>query len=94
MSEIKVEVSSETVDIKVKKDSTITEINHLNKTIINHYDLVKYMVVEGEEVVLSREQGGSYPADYEVWLANEVGVAVKAAMLAELAKEVPGTPAV
>lgn len=89
MAEIKVELGVlGTKEIKKKRTPTIVEIDTEKEKLTVHYKTVEYYLDdEGKEVVVTNKTG-DYDGNYASWYNT-----IKTAIEAELAKDVPGTPA-
>ncbi len=90
MSEIKAELTGSSIYVKTRRTLFVVEINAEDSIVNVYYKEIKYYM-EGENEVIISEESKSYSADYAEWETDAVGVAIKAAVELQLAKEVPGS---
>ena len=92
MAEIKVDLPSESLTVKTRRNFIALEANNENERISVSYDEIKYTGTIGANTYkqITKERK-IYNADWAKWLASDAGAEIQAGLEAELATDVPGS---
>jgi len=88
MIEVKLS-GSKSVSLKTKRELLAFDVdvqNEGSETITVSYRDVKYYTAGSDTVIVETGHVKSYQADYKAWIKSDAGKAIKAAILAKLAK--------